>query len=104
MGDGRRDPKKRQGKGSKRTESNIEHIQQMSNEKEKRKREDLKKKTSAKKQVSQTIQMQLSPVRHQKNHSDIELPQHLVIVRGHVRDLSGELGYRLTGFDGGRKA
>jgi hypothetical protein len=37
MGDGRRDPKKPQGKGSKRTESNIEYIQQMLNEKEKEK-------------------------------------------------------------------
>ena len=59
MGDGRRDPKKGQGKGPKRTESNIKHIQQMANKKEKKKKkkkEDLKKKTSAKKQVSQTIQ------------------------------------------------
>ena len=38
MGDGRRDPKKQRGKGSKRTGSNIEHIQQMSNKKEKEKR------------------------------------------------------------------
>jgi hypothetical protein len=38
MGDGRRDPKKQRGKGYKRTESKIKHIQQMSNEKEKEKR------------------------------------------------------------------
>jgi len=52
MGDGRRDPKKRIGKGSK----ELNPISNIPNKcGTKKKREDPKKKTSAKKQVSQKI-------------------------------------------------